>query len=125
MKKVTIAAATLFVSMGLAGAAAAQSSGGLAGQFNNGGTSVQGAGALNGPAVGGNVTSTVNAGNLSAEAEEDSIASNRLGSVTGGAVGGNVDLRANVGNVRAKAEEGSCAENVVASVGQAACDNFN
>ncbi len=110
----------LAVLFGFSGSAAAQNAGGLAVDLQN----QRGAAAVNGPVVGGNVTSTVNVGNVNAEAEDGSVASNRIGSVTSGSVGGNVTSRVNAGNVNAEAKDDSCAENVIASVGSTACDKF-
>ena len=101
----------------IAGSAMAQSSGGLAGDLEN----KRGALAVNGPAIGGNVTSDVDVGNVSATAERGSTASNRIGSVTSGSVAGNVDLKVRAKDVTATARENSCAENVIGSVGAAAC----
>lgn len=100
--------------------ALAQSSGGLAVDLQN----QRGAGAVNGPVVGGNVTTDVNVGgDVRATAEENSTASNRIGSVTSGAIGGNFDSRVRVGgDVEAVARQDSCAENVIGSVGTAACN---
>ena len=104
-----------------AGGALAQSSGGLAVDLQN----QRGAGAVNGPAIGGNVTTDVNVGgDVRATAEENSTASNRAGSVTGGAIGGNFDSRVRVGgDLEAVARQDSCAENNLGSVGAPACGN--
>jgi len=117
-KLAILSAVTIVVGLaGSLGTAFAQSSGGLAVDVEN----RRGAAALNGPTVGGNFTSTVNTGDVSARADDGSVASNRIGSMTDGAVGGNVTLQVNTGDVTAEATEQSCAENVIGSIGTAAC----
>ncbi|MEL6317987.1 MAG: hypothetical protein AAFR16_10175 [Pseudomonadota bacterium] len=105
--------------LGMSSAAVGQSTGGLAVDVFSG----SGAGSVNGPAIGGDFTSDVDVGNVTANARgEGATAVNQVGSASSGAVGGDVDTRVRARDITATAEgKDACAVNQIGSLGGLPC----